>query len=84
MSENIKGYIILGIKGIVFLTIILYIISPIDLMPEAILGPIGYLDDILLILFGGSFLFAPIGKATEVGKSAREARGRYQESRKKD
>lgn len=30
---------------------IAYFISPIDFMPEAILGPIGYLDDIVLSVF---------------------------------
>lgn len=30
---------------------IAYFISPIDLMPEAILGPVGYLDDIILAVF---------------------------------
>jgi len=31
--------------------VILYFISPIDLMPEAVLGPIGYLDDIALAAY---------------------------------
>ncbi len=30
---------------------ITYFISPIDLMPEAVLGPIGYLDDVVLAVF---------------------------------
>jgi uncharacterized membrane protein YkvA (DUF1232 family) len=29
---------------------IVYFLSPIDLLPEAFLGPIGYLDDILVML----------------------------------
>jgi len=33
-------------KKIKLVTAIAYFISPIDLIPEAILGPIGYLDDI--------------------------------------
>ena len=33
-------------KKIKLLTAIAYFISPIDLLPEAILGPIGYLDDL--------------------------------------
>lgn len=31
--------------------VIAYFISPIDLMPEALLGPIGYLDDIALTAY---------------------------------
>jgi len=31
--------------------VIIYFISPIDLLPEAILGPIGYMDDIALTAF---------------------------------
>lgn len=31
--------------------VIVYFISPIDLMPEAVLGPIGYLDDIALAAY---------------------------------
>jgi len=31
-----------------FIAVIAYFISPIDLLPEIILGPIGYLDDIAL------------------------------------
>jgi len=31
--------------------VIAYFISPIDLMPEALLGPIGYVDDIALAAY---------------------------------
>lgn len=31
--------------------VIVYFISPIDIMPEAVMGPIGYLDDIALVAF---------------------------------
>lgn len=31
--------------------VIAYIISPLDLMPEAILGPVGYLDDLTLAAY---------------------------------
>jgi uncharacterized membrane protein YkvA (DUF1232 family) len=34
-----------------FVAVIAYFISPIDLLPEIILGPIGYLDDIALTAY---------------------------------
>ncbi len=34
-----------------FIGVIAYFISPIDLLPEFILGPIGYLDDIALTAY---------------------------------
>jgi uncharacterized membrane protein YkvA (DUF1232 family) len=42
----------LGIETKCLLTmfLIFYVISPIDLLPEAVLGPIGLLDDVLAIL----------------------------------
>ena len=30
--------------------VIIYVISPVDLLPEGLLGPIGYLDDFVVIL----------------------------------
>ena len=30
---------------------IIYLISPVDLMPEVVLGPIGLLDDIAVLIF---------------------------------
>ena len=47
-----KGVVKLIILGIV----VLYVVSPIDLLPEAFLGPIGFIDDIAVMLFGASFL----------------------------
>ena len=40
-----------GEKKAKFIAVIAYFISPIDLMPEFILGPIGYLDDIALTAY---------------------------------
>ena len=41
---------------IIALLSILYIISPIDILPEAILGPIGLIDDLVVLLIGiGAF-----------------------------
>ena len=37
-----------GAKKAKFLGVIAYFISPVDLLPELLLGPIGYLDDIAL------------------------------------
>ncbi|MFC1553445.1 YkvA family protein [candidate division KSB1 bacterium] len=35
----------------ILMGVIVYFISPIDLLPEAVLGPMGYLDDIALTAF---------------------------------
>jgi len=43
-------------KVIIAGLIVIYIISPIDIAPEAVLGPLGFIDDILLIIFGVKFL----------------------------
>jgi len=34
---------------VLFVSALIYIISPIDLFPEALLGPLGYMDDLLMI-----------------------------------
>ena len=41
------GRVPLSLKGLVAAAVA-YFISPLDLMPEAILGPFGYLDDIVV------------------------------------
>ena len=38
--------------------VLAYVISPIDLMPELILGPIGLLDDFVLVVFAIDLLFS--------------------------
>lgn len=46
-----------GIVKIIILGVaVLYVISPIDLLPEAVLGPFGFIDDILVVLGVSSFL----------------------------
>jgi len=42
-----------GKKGVIGLTIltILYVLSPVDLLPEALLGPLGFVDDAALIAY---------------------------------
>jgi uncharacterized membrane protein YkvA (DUF1232 family) len=30
--------------------VIVYVVSPFDLLPEALVGPIGYLDDLVMML----------------------------------
>jgi len=42
-------------------TVVLYVIFPFDLLPEAFLGPIGYLDDALLI----QWLYTELGDTFE-------------------
>lgn len=39
------------IKKVKLAAVIFYFISPIDLFPEALLGPVGYLDDIALTAY---------------------------------
>tara|TARA_R110001592_G_scaffold87648_1_gene258824 strand:+ start:332 stop:1420 length:1089 start_codon:yes stop_codon:yes gene_type:complete len=45
MLSNLAGYIILLLAGAYFL-------MPYDLLPEGVFGPIGYLDDIVLLVLG--------------------------------
>jgi uncharacterized membrane protein YkvA (DUF1232 family) len=40
-----------GEKKAKFIAVLAYFISPLDLMPEVFLGPIGYLDDIALTAY---------------------------------
>ena len=35
---------------LLFFIILVYVVSPIDLMPEILLGPIGYIDDAFAIM----------------------------------
>lgn len=35
---------------VLFIGALVYILSPVDFLPEAILGPIGYLDDLIMLL----------------------------------
>jgi uncharacterized membrane protein YkvA (DUF1232 family) len=41
-------------KCLITMLLVFYVISPIDLLPEAVLGPIGLIDDFfaLLMIFG--------------------------------
>lgn len=43
---------------IIALLALLYIVSPVDLLPEALLGPIGLIDDAIVFLIGVAPLFA--------------------------
>jgi len=63
-------------KLIVLAFVVLYVISPIDLMPEAILGPLGLIDDLLVIIFGASFL------GLDFFKTAKGKRIQFQEVKK--
>jgi len=36
----------------IFLLSLLYIVSPIDILPEAFLGPIGLIDDVIVLFIG--------------------------------
>ena len=51
---------------IIALLALLYIVSPVDLLPEVILGPIGLIDDAIVFLIGVAPLFASfIGEQNE-------------------
>lgn len=43
--------ILLSRSTIIHIISWLYILSPIDLLPEAVFGPLGYLDDLLILLY---------------------------------
>jgi uncharacterized membrane protein YkvA (DUF1232 family) len=44
------------LKLIIIMFIIVYIISPIDLLPEAVFGPVGLIDDVIVFVIGSSIL----------------------------
>lgn len=56
LPQQIRPIVKGALKLIVLAGVILYVLSPIDLLPEAVLGPIGLIDDLFVILFGASFL----------------------------
>jgi uncharacterized membrane protein YkvA (DUF1232 family) len=47
-------------KIIILVLAIIYFVSPIDVIPEAIFGPIGYVDDFGLLLFVLKLLTAKV------------------------
>jgi len=74
VSDAVRSMVKLGI--LVFM--ILYVISPIDLIPEALLGPLGLFDDLIVVLGGASFLGLDF---FQIGKEARQKRKAYQSRR---
>lgn len=56
LPEPIRGIVRGTWKIAVLGFVVLYVISPIDLLPEAVLGPIGLIDDILVVLVGTSLI----------------------------
>jgi uncharacterized membrane protein YkvA (DUF1232 family) len=52
-----------------------YVLSPLDVLPEAFTGPIGYLDDVLLLLAGFTLreLFRRRRRQGEIGSPPRDA-----------
>lgn len=48
-SPNMLGFAFLFRLAIQILALVLYILSPLDIIPEAVFGPLGFLDDILVI-----------------------------------
>ena len=67
------------LKMVVLLLMALYILSPIDFIPD-FLFPVGFIDDIIVLFGGLTFLgYDVIG----FGRKAKSARQEYQASRKK-
>ena len=54
----------------IFLGCILYILSPIDLVPERLLGPLGFIDDLLVLVF--MYLYFSRRPATRTARDAGE------------
>lgn len=48
--KNYKGYQMNKAKWIKVAIILVYLFSPVDILPEAILGPLGLVDDAAAIL----------------------------------
>lgn len=42
--------------------VVLYLLSPLDVLPEALLGPLGYLDDLFMLLVPYLILRRPPSK----------------------
>lgn len=66
-------------KLMILLFIVLYIISPIDFLPEALLGPFGLIDDAVLAMVG----FSILGRLRRPIESAKAKRVTYQDVKKK-
>jgi uncharacterized membrane protein YkvA (DUF1232 family) len=73
----------------IYLLLILYVLSPFDLLPEALVGPIGWLEDAITVgLVYWYFIYRPARmrsqfKQTYYGKGE-GARGAYQENQQRD
>jgi hypothetical protein len=58
-----------------FAGVIAYFFSPIDFLPEALLGPLGYLDDLILVsLLCAQSLRQPAGGGQQTGRQRAVAR----------
>ena len=72
----------------IFLLMILYVLSPIDLVPESLVGPIGWLEDAITVgLLYWYFIYRPAKmrsqfKQTYYGKGE-GARGAHQENQQR-
>lgn len=58
-------FLIFFLRNIYFIRLvfgaIFYLILPIDLLPEGVVGFIGYIDDLLLILLFASYIVSVVG-----------------------
>jgi RING finger protein 170 len=49
MSPGAIGVAYMAHLAVQFLIVVLYVLFPFDFIPEAIFGPLGYLDDMLVL-----------------------------------
>jgi uncharacterized membrane protein YkvA (DUF1232 family) len=72
----------------IFLLLILYVLSPFDLLPEALVGPIGWLEDAITVgLVYWYFIYRPAKMRSQFKQSyygkGEGARGAHQENQQK-
>ena len=72
----------------IFLLLILYVLSPFDLLPEALVGPIGWLEDAITVgLLYWYFIYRPAKMRSQFKQSyygrGEGARGAHQENQQR-
>jgi len=78
IEQDIKGMGKSLLKIMIICAVILYVISPFDLLPD-FLFPVGFLDDLIVLLGGFGFVGFDI---LSFGKKAKKQRKEYQQSKK--
>jgi len=72
----------------IYLLLILYVLSPFDLLPEALVGPIGYLEDAMTVgLLYWYFIYRPAKMRSQFKQAyygkGEDARGAHQENQQR-